>query len=109
MARHPPSIRPAIGHDHAGRHRFGIPAEVMADPACEPALAIERPEQLAHVDDLGLELDHEQRPSRRMPGEKVDDTTFALAERAIAVAPDRPLRRAAAERVWEILEPAARP
>lgn len=38
-----------------------------------------------------------------------DIPMLALAERAIAVAPDTPLRRAAAERGWEILEPAARP
>ena len=78
MGRQPPSIRPALGHDHARGDGSGIPAEVAPDPRREAALAIERPEQLAHVDDLGLELDHEQRPPRRMPAEKIDHATLAI-------------------------------
>jgi len=78
VACHAPAVRPAIGDKHAGRHRARVPVEVAGNPGCEPALAIERSKQLADVDYFGLELDHEQRPSRRMPGEEVHDSTLAV-------------------------------
>jgi len=49
-----------------------------SDAAISPALAVERAEQLAHVDDLCLELDHEERAPAGVPREKVDNAALAV-------------------------------
>jgi hypothetical protein len=43
----------------------------------EPPPTVHRREQVTDVDELGLELDEQDRPARRVPGDEVDDTALA--------------------------------
>lgn len=45
---------------------------ISSDPGREPSFAIERCEELIHVDDFGLQLDDEHGPTAGMPAEEVD-------------------------------------
>lgn len=74
----PPTIRASLGHHQAGRDGVHRPAKVGGDPAAKSCLSIERAEQFPDIDDLGLELDNEQRATTGVPREQVDHAAFAV-------------------------------
>ena len=62
------------------RHRDDgrLPGLVLGYPWSQSPLAVERAEQLADVDDLGLQLDNQERPGCWMPRNQVDDAALAV-------------------------------
>jgi len=73
-----PSVRPAVRHDHPRRDRHRIPTPRTCHGHREPALAIQGGQELADVDDLGLQFDDQQDPACRVPREDVDDAALAV-------------------------------
>lgn len=70
----------------------GVPSEVANDHAREATTAVRDAEEVVYVNEFGLELDEEQRPMRRMPGDEIDDASLAeMVERHLR--PDLPPRR----------------
>ena len=72
------SVRPAVRHDHPRRDRHRIPPRERATAAASRRLRSRGGHELADVDDLGLQLDHQQDPACRVPREDVDDAAFAV-------------------------------
>ena len=89
------AVRSSIRYEQADTDGRGIPSQVQPDPQREAALSVKRAKQLSDVDDLRLELDHEQGSPLRRPGKKVDDATLA---------PDRE-RHLGANRPAEVAKP----
>ncbi len=77
MVGHAAPIGAAILNDERSRHAVGRPAELAPDQAGELSLAAKRADHLADIDDLGLDLDDQQRASWCVPGEDVDEATVA--------------------------------
>jgi hypothetical protein len=73
----PAAVRRALGHGNPGAHGDRLPAEVAHHLRREASVAIDRPDQTLHVDDLRLQLDDEQRPGRSQPGHDVDHPALA--------------------------------
>ena len=71
-APRPAAVGPALGDDEPRRDASRRPAALRAICAASRTLPIQRPDRLLEVDELGLELDHQRRSSRRVPGEDVD-------------------------------------
>jgi hypothetical protein len=77
VSRDCPPVRPAVGDDHPNADAGRIPASRGGDLRCEAALAIERAEELVQINQLGLELDDEERSGLRMPGKDIDRSSLA--------------------------------
>ena len=79
MLREACSVRPARPDDDPRRDRERVPA-ARSRTICriKRAFSVDLSDQLIDVDDVGLELDHEDRATAGMPGDDVDDTTFAV-------------------------------
>lgn len=71
-------IGPAVRDDHPGRNRHGIPTPVARDLSGQPPALIHLGHEEVHVNDVGLELDDDERPGAGMPGEDVDDAPLAV-------------------------------
>ncbi len=78
MRRERAAIRAVVGEDDPGRDRDRIPAPLSSDDSGQSPFPIDGPHQLVDVDELRLQLDDEQDPARRMPGEDVDDPALAI-------------------------------
>ena len=74
-----PGVGPRRGNQHPDAHGLRLPAVVARKAPGDPSPNIHRGHERIDVDDPCLELDDEQRPSRGMPGEDVDDASFAIA------------------------------
>lgn len=77
MVREGSSVGPALSQDHPDRDREWVESTVAADDSREPSVPIDGAEKTLDVDDLALELDHDERTRRSMPGECVDDAPLA--------------------------------
>ncbi len=73
-----PLVRLVACDDDPPTHRSSLPATLGRDPTRKTSLAIERAHQLIDVDDLRLQLDEQERASRRMERQDVDGTTFPV-------------------------------
>ncbi|MFL5723841.1 MAG: hypothetical protein ACJ78H_10685, partial [Chloroflexota bacterium] len=78
MRRDPCSIGSARRNEDPDRHGARIPTTFPRDPTSKPSLSVDRPDEIVHVDDVGLELDHQQRSTPRMPRQDVDHSPFAV-------------------------------
>ena len=68
----------------------------------QPPFSVHGPDQVVHVDDVGLELDDEKCAATRVPGEDVDHAAFAIdRERDLGL--DRPRRQVVAEHPRDLL------
>ena len=67
-------IRPTCRDDDPGRDGQRIPPAVADDLTDQSGLLADLSDHLVDVDDVRLELDHEDGPPARMPGDDVDDT-----------------------------------
>ena len=56
----------------------GGPTSALGDLARQAQLPVERAEELVHVNHVRLQLDHEQRTSRPVPGKGVNHAPFAV-------------------------------
>lgn len=72
-----PTVGPAVGDRHPGRGRGTEPATLGRYPCGEATLPIEGPKELTHINQLGLQLDDQERPTTVMPGEHVDHASLA--------------------------------
>jgi hypothetical protein len=77
MRRDAAMVGVRIGDHERPRDRCRHEPEASGDLGRQPHLPVQRAEQLANVDDLGLHLDDQQRASRWMPGEDVDEPALA--------------------------------
>lgn len=59
-----PLVRLVLGHDDPAAHACRIPAALPRHRDCEACLAIDAADEGVDVDDVGLELDDGERPSR---------------------------------------------
>ena len=84
-------VRPSATID-PDRHGLGHPAEPGRDLCCEPALPVDCADEVIDVDDVRLELDHEQGAMTGMPGQDVDDATLAV-DRERRLRSERPSRQ----------------
>ncbi len=57
------------------------PSPTSPDLGGESPLPVDRPHQPIDVDELGLELDHEEAATRSMPGEPVDGPALAIEQK----------------------------
>jgi len=74
----------ALGDGDPRRDGSRLPPEVAHDRGREAPVSIQRPDEALDVHDLRPQLDDEQRPAGRVPGEEVDDSAFAPdGERAL--------------------------
>ena len=77
--RQPPPRRPVLGEDDC-RHDGGeAPSESPSLLWGEPRLGVEAAEQLLHIDQGSLYLDHEQDTGSGMPRKQVDAAALAIA------------------------------
>ena len=67
-----------LSKQHTSGDGRWLPPQALRDLGRQPALSIERPQQLAHVDNLSLDLDHQERPVGGMPGKQVDEPALAI-------------------------------
>jgi len=91
---HPISVGHAVA-DQQGRadHRRS-PRKLRRDLGTEPVLAMERAENLPDIDDLGLQLDEQERSHALVPGDDVDNAAVAVV-RERDLRPKRPPRQTA--------------
>jgi hypothetical protein len=73
----PAMVGSAVADDQADRDRGRLPAEVLDDLAREPSLPIQRGQDLADINDRGLELEDKQRAGRRVPRQEIDHAAFS--------------------------------
>jgi hypothetical protein len=78
MARDRSPARPTLGDDDPATDDPRCPAPASRDPRGKPQPDVHRGHQVVHVDQLGLQLDHEQGPVVGMPGQGVDDATLSI-------------------------------
>ncbi len=74
---HVTPIRPRIGDNNPSAGVPGSPAALARDFGCQSPPSIHGAQQLVDVDKLRLELDDEQGPAPRVPGNKIDDASLA--------------------------------
>ena len=72
------TVGAAFTHHDPGAHCRRLPAEPLRDTTGQPDPSIHRCHQRLWIDQLGLELDDQQAPCRCVPGQDVDDTSFAV-------------------------------
>ena len=72
-----PAVRHRVGDEQADGRRGWVPTEPPCDRAGEPFLRIELRKELSELEQLGLDLDDEQRPRRGVPAQQVDHATLA--------------------------------
>ncbi len=91
MCPNPASVRRRVGDEDPTADRCRLPSALASDHAGDPTVSIDGRHQVLDVHDGRLELDDQERPAARMPGEDVDDATFAVdGERDLgAVHPSR--------------------
>ena len=77
MVRQPASVGPAIPHDQRGRQVIRRPPKLTRNHIGQPLLPAQGPKHLAHVDNLGLDLDDQEGAAGVMPGKDVDESAFA--------------------------------
>ncbi|MEA2675183.1 MAG: hypothetical protein QOI92_2375 [Chloroflexota bacterium] len=77
MIRHPASACSAIPDDQRRRDVIRRPPDLSRNHLRQPLLSAQRPKHLAHVDDLGLDLDDQEGAAGMMPGEDVHESTLA--------------------------------
>jgi hypothetical protein len=73
----PATVRRALGHGNPDTHGARLPAEVAHHLRREASVAVDCPDQPLHLDDLGFQLDDEERPGRSLPGHDVDHPALA--------------------------------
>ncbi len=66
------AVRAPFGDDQPSGNDSREPAPLTSDSRCEPRFPIENSEKFLHINDLRLDLDHEQRPRRFVPSQKID-------------------------------------
>src|SRR5947207_4677663 len=84
-AEHRPMVRRTLpigtrignDHPHGNARRIDQPCALTGDLRGVPLLPVERPDQLVHVDELGLELNDNQRSRPLVPRDEVDDSSLA--------------------------------
>ncbi len=67
-----------VAHDQPDTHDARRPASSCGNLLDQPAFAIEGPEKLVDVDELRLQLEHDQVPGRGVPGQLIDDASLAV-------------------------------
>jgi hypothetical protein len=55
-----------------------MPSAIAGDRYCQASLSVQHAERLVHVNQFSLDLDHQERPGRLVPGEDVDPTALAV-------------------------------
>lgn len=78
MSIHPASIGAVLSDDHPAGDGRWIKPSVACDPPSETPLPVKIADQLLGVDDVGLQLRHEQYSTGRVPGEHIDDPALAI-------------------------------
>jgi hypothetical protein len=61
-----------VGDQQAAGDRDGIPAELTTDFRSEPMLHAKHGQEVAELDELGLELDHKEDPGAVVPAQEID-------------------------------------
>jgi hypothetical protein len=74
----PPSVSAAVDHEEPSGDDLRQPPAIGRNPTAQPQLAIEGAEGFRDVDELGFELDDEQRPRSGVPSEGVDHAPLAV-------------------------------
>lgn len=72
------SIGAGVRDDQPDADATRFPSAACSDLPDETALAIERAQQFVDVDELSLELNHEQVPGFGVPGELIDHSSLAV-------------------------------
>ena len=92
MHRETPMVRAGIADRYPTAHRCRLPASLRGDSARQTPIPIDLGHQPIRSDDIGLELDDQQRSSRRVHGENIDRATLAV-DRERRLGSDEPSRR----------------
>jgi hypothetical protein len=72
-----------LGQHDQGAHPRRMPTEALGgDPAGQPHLYVERPEQPVQRTELRLDLHHQERPTGPVPGEDIDGATLTVLSEA---------------------------
>ena len=77
MARDVAAVRARVGDDEPCPDMARRPSPFLRDVRDEAAAAIGGREKLADVDELGLQLDDEERCLTRIPTDEIDGSAFA--------------------------------
>jgi len=67
-----------IAEQHPAADRSDLPPPLAGELRRQAPIAIDGCNQCLDIDELGLQLNHQQRPARRMECEDVDDTSLAV-------------------------------
>jgi hypothetical protein len=89
--RDPAPVRVAVADDEEARHGRRLPAELRDDVPAEPSTPIDRGEDLARVDHIGLVFALEQGAMARVPRHGIDDAALAVVREGM-LGPDFPAR-----------------
>ena len=83
-----------IGHDHPRRDAHGAPAMVAGDGRGQAAIPVDLRDEATRLDDLRLELDHEERSARPVPAHDVDRAASPQIENDTSGTTSHPARSA---------------
>lgn len=78
MCRHASSIGCALGDNNQCSHLESHPPTLASDACGQARLAIHDAYQLLDINDQRLDLDHQQRPSPRMPRQQIDPAALSV-------------------------------
>jgi hypothetical protein len=71
-------IRLRVEDDEPHAHRRRVKATFRGERPGKSCLAIQRPEDFVHIDELGLEFNDQQVSSLRVPGQLIDDAALSV-------------------------------
>lgn len=89
MLGHATPVRTRREDDEPGRDRVRVPPEFDADSTPEAPLPVRRRQHVLEIDELCLELDHQQCSARGLVGQEVDASAFSR-DRERHFGPDGP-------------------
>lgn len=78
MGTDPSPVGVVLRQDDPRRHARRVPTTRTSDLRREAPLPIDSRQQLLDIDELRLELDHEEHPTPRMPREDVDRASLSI-------------------------------
>lgn len=84
------AVRAALAQHYPGADRTWLPSKARRDLATKPNAPIHRGYQRLRVGQLGLELDDEQAAAGGVPGQDVDDASFAVDRETDLASPHPP-------------------
>ncbi len=102
MGRDSRPVGPPNRHEDPDGDGLRVPPTRPSHLLGETTLSVDPADQVIHVDDVGLQFDHEQRSAPRTPRKDVDDPTLPI-DREGDLRLEDPIREVATEHPGDLL------